>query len=133
MSIDFAERARALVGIRFRPQGRSGSGLDCVGLILTTFSIPGEAVRSNYQLRGDQRVEIEETLGRFFRRVSNGEARPGDVMLLEVHSDQLHLAVRTAAGFVHADAGIGRVVETPGKPKWPLLGTFRKRARTRSE
>lgn len=134
MRIDYAERARALVGARFRPQGRSESGLDCVGLILRTFDIPEAMVRRNYRLRGDHRSEIEQALDRWFHRVSKGDARPGDVMLLEAGADQLHLAVRTAAGFVHAHAGIGRVVETPGEPEWPLLGTFRtRRTRTRSE
>ena len=33
-------------------------------------------------------------------------------MLLAAASDQLHLAVRTAKGFVHADARLRRVVET---------------------
>lgn len=42
---------------------------------------------------------------------------------------QLHLAVRTKQGFVHAHAGIRRVVETPGEPQWPLLGAYRKRRR----
>jgi hypothetical protein len=35
--------------------------------------------------------------------------------------------VRTNAGFVHAHAGIRRVVETPGMPEWPLLAVYRKR------
>jgi len=50
-------------------------------------------------------------------------------MLMRVADDQLHLGIRTTAGFVHAHARIGRVVETPGQPEWPVLGFFRKRAR----
>ena len=38
---------------------------------------------------------------------------------------------RTDRGFVHAHAGIGRVVETPGEPEWPVIGTYRKRLRKR--
>lgn len=127
MSIDYADRARALVGTRFRPQGRSENELDCVGLVLMTFRIAGDDVRRNYRLRGDHRLEIKKELNRFFRKVSNSELRPGDVMLLEVARAQLHLAVRTELGFVHAHARIGRVVETPGTPEWPVLAVYRKR------
>jgi hypothetical protein len=48
-------------------------------------------------------------------------------MLLASGEQQLHLAVRTERGFVHAHAGIRRVVETPGMPEWSLLGIYRKR------
>jgi hypothetical protein len=48
-------------------------------------------------------------------------------MLLSAGERQLHLGVRTAAGFVHAHAAIRRVVETPGVPEWPVLDVYRKR------
>ena len=38
---------------------------------------------------------------------------------------QLHLMIGTGAGFVHAHAGLGRVVETPGLSPWPVLGWWR--------
>ena len=132
MAGSYDERARALVGTRFRPQGRGQDGLDCIGLILATFDIRDGEVRGDYRLRGDHRAEMEQALGRLFRRVSEKDARAGDVILLEITADQLHLGVRTSAGFVHAHAGIGRVVETPGEPEWRLLGTYRKRLRSRS-
>lgn len=47
-------------------------------------------------------------------------------MLIEVSARQLHLAIRTETGFVHADARRG-VVETPGEPEWAVVATFRKR------
>jgi hypothetical protein len=50
-------------------------------------------------------------------------------MLMRVAKDQIHLGIRTAAGFVHADASLRRVVETPGMPEWPILGVYRKRGR----
>jgi hypothetical protein len=54
------------------------------------------------------------------------------LLLLAPAGDQLHLAIRCAQGFVHAHAGIGRVVETPGEPQWPVLAVYRKRTRERS-
>lgn len=129
MTIDYAERARALVGTRFRLQGRSELGLDCVGVAIATYGLRGESIRRDYRIRDDHAAEVRDTLGSYFRRVAAGEIRPGDLMLMRVALDQLHLAVRTAAGFVHAHAGLRRVVETPGLPQWPLLGVYRRRIR----
>jgi hypothetical protein len=129
MKRDYAERARRLIGTRFRPQGRDDTALDCVGLVLRTFDLPSSAARRDYRLRGEHLDEIEAGLLRYFRHVRTSVARSGDVMLMSVTPDQLHLGVCTPAGFVHADAGIGRVVETPGVPRWPVVGMYRRRAR----
>jgi hypothetical protein len=48
---------------------------------------------------------------------------------MEPAAEQLHLAVLTDAGFVHAHAGLRRVVETAGMPEWPVIGIYRKRAK----
>ncbi|HEX6603814.1 MAG TPA: peptidoglycan endopeptidase [Sphingomicrobium sp.] len=128
------KRARALLGTRFRPQGRdSDHGLDCVGLLLCAFDIDTAAVRRNYRLRGDHKAELEAELERHFRRVRDADLRPGDVMLMAVTNDQLHLGIRTEIGCVHADAGIGRVVETAGEPRWPVIAVYRKRRAARRE
>ena len=124
MGQDFAERARALVGTRFRPQGRDSDGLDCVGVLLAAFDIPSTGVPRNYQLRGRRKRELIERLSREFRKVR--QLKPGDVMLMEPAADQLHLGIRTVDGFVHAHAGLRRVVETPGMPEWPVTGFYRK-------
>lgn len=127
MRIDYAARARALVGTRFRAQGRGEDGLDCVGVILATFGIAPDAVRSDYRLRGDHSREIRGQLDLHFRRIAKNQLQPGDVMLVTAAEEQPHLAVRTTDGFIHAHAGVRRVVETPGMPGWPLLGVYRKR------
>lgn len=128
MKIDYAERARTLVGTPFRLQGRGIEGLDCVGVALATFGVPPEDVRRDYRVRGDHETEVSAFLARDFRRVAARQLRPGDLMLMRVSSDQLHLGVRTAAGFVHAHARLRRVVETPGRPEWPILATYRRRS-----
>lgn len=126
MPSDAVERARALVGTRFRAQGRDPRyGLDCIGLAMLTYRTEGG--RSDYRLSGDYRRELEAGLARDFRRVK--QARPGDLMLVRIAENQYHLAVRTDAGFVHADARRRLVVETPGEPEWPVLGIYRKRMR----
>lgn len=132
MTIDPARRARALVGTRFRPQGRSPElGLDCIGLVLAACDFSTHRVRRDYRLRGDHRRELLAGLGSNLRRIAPRQRRPGDVLLLQVTPDQAHLAILTDTGFVHADAGRGRVVETPGMPPWPVIAAFRRRARNR--
>ena len=127
MSLDHAQRARALVGTRFRLQGRDEQGLDCVGVAIAVFGLPAEAVRRNYRVRGEYEDELRTFLRKQFRRVPVKQLRPGDLMLMRVAADQLHLGIWTGAGFVHADAGLRRVVETPGCPPWPLAAIYRKR------
>jgi hypothetical protein len=131
MHIDYAERARALVGTRFRPQGRGTEGLDCVGVVIAAFRIDAAQVRRDYSLRSHEQREVEQALGEYFRRVAVTAIRAGDVMLISVDADRLHLGVRTLGGFVHANAGIRLVVETPGLPHWPVLSAWRARARRR--
>jgi hypothetical protein len=127
--MDYAERARALVGTPFRPQGRAAHGLDCVGVALATFGAAVESVRRDYRLHGDHEAEVREYLAGQFRRVPRTKLRQGDLMLMRVAADQVHLAVRTNCGFVHAHAGLRRVVETPGTPEWPVVAVYRKRRR----
>ena len=127
MSNDAVDRARSLVGTRFRAQGRDPRfGVDCLGLVMIAYGISEDDVRHDYRLSGDHRGELMAGLAAKFRRVARSSTRAGDLMLLEVAPCRVHLAVRTATGFVHADARRG-VVETPGEPNWPIVATFRKR------
>jgi lipoprotein Spr len=125
--MDYAERARALVGAPFRPQGRGIGGLDCVGLALSTYGLPADAVRRDYRLRGEYEREVRKYLHGLFRPIAAANSRPGDLLLMQIASDQLHMAVRTLHGFVHADAQLRKVVETPGEPRWLVVGIYRKR------
>jgi hypothetical protein len=70
---------------------------------------------------------MHAALAEHFRRVRSAERRAGDLILMRVAKDQVHLGVCTARGFVHAHAGLRRVVETPGNPEWPLIAVYRKR------
>jgi cell wall-associated NlpC family hydrolase len=120
-----AARARALVGERFRFQGRSGGeGLDCVGLAAAALGL-GE-VRRDYALRGMELARLDEALeGYSLNRVRSGGAEAGDLMVFRPGPAQLHLAVCTGEAFVHADMGLGRVVERPLPPPWPLIALWR--------
>src|SRR5690349_18256969 len=118
MTNDVVLRARSVIGCRFRPQGREPEhGLDCIGLVCVAFQIPAESIPRDYRLRGDVLGRLEAELARFFETVA--VAGVGDVLVLRAGPDQLHLGIMTERGFIHADAGLRRVVETPGAPSWP--------------
>ena len=130
MSNDVVLRARSLLGCRFRPQGRVPSlGLDCIGLVCAAFGIPAKDVPRDYQLQGGSVERLEGELRRFFRRLPPKAADVGDVLILRVEAQQLHLAIVTERGIVHADARIGHVVETVGRPPWPIHSVHRRRTR----
>ena len=131
MAAIHAKRALALVGTPFRPQGRNPlHGLDCVGLCLAAYDLPLRLARDDYRLRGDYGGELQAAIARRFREVDAARAKRGDLLLMRPAADQVHLAIITARGFVHANARLRRVVEAPGAPGWPIVATFRLRGRS---
>ena len=118
--------ALAAVGSRFRVHGRvAATGLDCVGLVALALKAGGCGVEvpTGYALRGGDPVRVAAWLDRVLVRVD--AASPGDVLMLRTGPAQLHFAVRSARGIVHADAVLKRVVERPGPVAEPVLGCWR--------
>ena len=102
--------ARATIGARFRPHGRDPAlGLDCVGVAVWALAAAGAAAVLPEMLDG---------------LVACDGAAAGDLLLCRAGGG-LHLAIRTEAGVVHADAGLRRVVERPGAPPWSVLAAYR--------
>lgn len=127
MRNDPVSAARGLVGVPFRLHGRAPAyGLDCVGLVATAFGL-SRGVPIGYALRGGD-VRYYEGLIRgfgFVRRHAGWKA--GDLVLVCPGPAQIHLGVWTGESLVHADAGLGRIVETPGVPAWPVLSVWQRR------
>lgn len=124
MNARVAEAARALIGTRFQAQGRGADGVDCVGLAAAALRAGGYAgpVPRGYRLRGGDPAAVTALLDAELAR-SDG-AGAGDLLLCASGPGQLHLAIRVAGGIVHADAGLGRVVERPGDAPWPVIGAW---------
>ncbi|MDR6852143.1 cell wall-associated NlpC family hydrolase [Sphingomonas sp. BE123] len=118
------ERARGAIGSRFRVHGRCVElGVDCVGLAGLAF---GVGVPRSYALRGGRPAAVIDAVDRTgLLRVT--DARPGDLVLFDAGAGQLHFAVTSEAGVIHADAALRRVVERPGDPPWPALARWRQR------
>lgn len=119
---EIVARARALVGTRFRSQGRGSDGLDCVGLVAVALGRGG--VRRDYALRGGRLGALQAELRAAGLRPVERAAR-GDVIALRAGPGQLHLGIWTGDGLIHADAGLRRVVERPGHVPWPVVGIWR--------
>lgn len=124
-----AVAAERLVGVPFRLHGRDPErGLDCVGLVAAALAATGRVVRAptGYRLRPgciDGFLEAAERSGLID---AEGPAAPGDVLLVRAGPAQPHLVVAASWGdFVHAHAGLGRVVLTPPPLGWPVERRWR--------
>ncbi|MCC2977399.1 peptidoglycan endopeptidase [Sphingomonas sp. PL-96] len=115
--------ARAAVGSRFRLHGRNPAlGLDCVGLVAV--ALGGRNVPADYALRSGDTMRAEAALREAGLRPVN-LADAGDVLLLRAGPGQLHLAIRSETGIIHADAVLRRVVERPGAVPFALVSAWR--------
>lgn len=124
-----AAAARDCIGARFRAHGRDPAiGLDCVGLAAFAYRAGGADPRlpSGYGLRGGSVRDIADRLrANGFVRIPSGTEIAGDLFVLQPGARQIHFAIHSGRGFVHADLALKRIVERPGAPPWPLLGLWR--------
>ncbi len=112
------DRARSLLGVPFRLHGRDENGLDCVGLIALAYDCL-DIAPTGYRLRNALSPRWDTLLERHFaRRI--GQAKRGDIFFCDAGPAQYHLGIWTGQSLIHADAGIGRVVELPGPVPWPV-------------
>ena len=128
----FATAAADLCGVQFRLHGRDpATGLDCVGLVVAALERCGRraVAPEGYALRA---LSVAPLLG-FAERNGFARCKPvapteaGDLILLRLSAIQMHLAIALdGERFVHAHAGLGRVVierqPLPGEPiaRWRL-------------
>lgn len=117
--LDIARAAEALLGARFRLHGRDpATGLDCVGLVAAALGSPAPV---GYSLRNR---DISGGLA-FASKIGLTEVldtiKPGDVLLVRAGPAQYHLLVAsTNNNFIHAHAGLRRVVATPAPLASPV-------------
>ena len=120
-----AAGARATLGAPFRIQGRDpAGGLDCVGVVEVAVRAAGPdlpPLPAAYRLRCGRLPRHAIPAG--VRRCVGD--RVGDILLFRLSPAQLHLAVRSDHGIIHADALARRVVERAGPPPWPIVAAWR--------
>lgn len=125
----FACEAEALLGCPFRLHGRNPrTGLDCVGVALVALARCDvhASAPADYALRN---LSIAEALARStlpFRSIEDSVIERGDVLIAKPSPAQHHVLVATGpASFVHAHAGLRRVVRQSGLPLRTILHHWR--------
>lgn len=119
------DEARLWVGVPYRHQGRSRSGVDCVGLIIvvmTGLGIMPDGVRppANYTRRPKDGALERQVVGSCVKLT---ELEVGCLILMRwaPKSPPSHCAIYTGENIVHAHGGNSKVVEHGYRAKWPGL------------
>lgn len=120
-------RARRLLGVRFRPQGRDPQhGLDCIGVAMMATGMPKERVRRDYGLHSNDPQEMHSEFDACgFVRIAPAAAGAADVLVVRPAPSALHVVILTDRGYLHADMRRRKVVEVPGAVPWPILSAWR--------
>lgn len=126
---DLAAAAEALVGTRFRLNGRDpATGLDCIGLLhaaLVRCNRPAH-LPTGYTLRLRDPDRWIPDPGACGFTPAQLPFMAGDAVLLQVGPAQLHLAIHAGRdGWVHAHAGLRRVIHQPDLPPGQLVQHWR--------
>ena len=126
----FAAAAERLVGTLFRLHGRDPEhGLDCVGVVLCALrrcGVDGGGFAPCYGLRNSSIAALLPMAAALGLREVEGGRQRGDVLLVRAGPAQQHLLVITGRDrFVHAHAGLRRVVFQHGADAWPPIRHWR--------
>ena len=115
----FIEEARKFIGIKWRHQGRSIKGLDCVGLFEMTGRQLGYDITlpTNYD-RSPNPVDLEAGLEQYCFRIDPSKRLQGDLAVIRFDNQRTHLIMFTDAGVIHSSAQSRRVVEHCLDDEW---------------
>lgn len=126
---DLARAAASFIGSPWRLHGRDpDTGLDCIGLLAAALERIDRPVMlpTGYPLRLrrlDGWLPDPASLG--FASAA-GTLQAGDVVLLQPGPAQVHLAIAAErGGWIHAHAGLRRIVHQSALPSGPVLGQWR--------
>lgn len=126
---DLAHAAQGLVGAPFRLHGRTPeTGLDCIGLLVAACAAAGRQIilPNGYRLRSRSLPGLAGPAAQAGFAPAAPPLRAGDVAMCRVNPCQHHLVIIASGNsFVHAHAGLGRVVAMHGPLPWPIVGLWR--------
>lgn len=107
---DIVSQARKYLGVKYKHQGRTAYGLDCLGLIVRVAHDLklSDADSSDYGRIPDG-IKMMSLLEQHLDIVSDIE--PGNILLFRYESNPKHLAIVTDNGIIHSYAEDRKVVE----------------------
>lgn len=124
-----AAAAAALIDAPFRLQGRDpGLGLDCVGLVACALEAVGMSpvAPSGYSIRNSSIVGHLKCAEASGLKVAEPPLEPGDIVLVKPGPGQHHLLIADGnCSFIHAHAGLRRIVRMSSPLPWPLIAMWR--------
>ena len=117
------------LGTPFRLHGRDPRrGLDCVGLLIVSLRACGLPASdpASYGLRNTEAARHLKHLELSGFGPALGRPEPGDVMIARPGPGQHHVLIcDSRKSFVHAHAGLRKVVRSTAACPWPILGHYR--------
>lgn len=121
---ELALAAEALVGCAFRLHGRDpATGLDCVGLLAAAL---GRPLPGGYRLRMRALPDLSGVAEGCGFVAAAGGIESGDVLIVRIGPCQFHLLIAASpARFIHAHAGLRRVVPWDAPLDWPVVHHWR--------
>lgn len=119
-------QARGYLGVPFRHQGRSRTGVDCAGLVICVACDLGLPIR-DYRAYG--RLPRGDTLLRVLREQCTeyrGDPLPGSIALMRFERDPQHLAIIAGPTIIHSLSTSRKVVEHRLDTLWQsrIVGLF---------
>lgn len=126
---DIASAARSLIGTRFVFNGRSNSGIDCLGVAALAWK-RGAGIDRDFTAAHSSRIEgidVEaECRSRAPCRDDLESAQIGDVILFRLNGMLRHFGVLTEKGtVVAANREIGMVIESMLDERWARRAVLR--------
>ena len=125
-ALALAAAAEALADTPFRLHGRDpATGLDCVGVLAAALKAIGRQapLPHAYRLRSRAIPRLAEIARRCGLEPAKSAIEAGNVVLARIGSCQFHVLIAARDGrFVHAHAGLRRVVIGPLPPDWTIFG-----------
>jgi len=115
----------AYVGLPFKAHGRDRDGVDCWGLVRLVLADQFGTRLPSYA-GGYASVEDAEDIGRLirgemgpWREIVPGQEQAGDVVLMRLMNQPMHVGVVVAAGWMlHIEDGIDACLEPYDGAKW---------------
>lgn len=128
-SEEFARAAENLLGTPYRLGGRCARhGVDCIGIVIVSLREIGENFPDlpTYGLRNRDFDFVKNIAGQCAVTEVNDSVLRGDIVMVRPGPAQRHLLINLGnQRWVHAHAGLRRVVIFTGELPWPVIQNWR--------